>query len=214
MRRLSRQDVVQALGVLGVRPSGIVTADTFEAARQLAIDGFKRLLMENHPDRHSAAGAGERATARAQEISAAEHLLKATAWFDVAHIFAEPSGREREATSDWVADLMRRAWAEYPAGPGSGSRLYVRCPMCAAMVLAGSEHRCRIPVDHFRTKVRQSMRDREREARVSKCNHESPLGALCQDSSGHGGWHSGYTGRGKHSWTDGTEHVDVGGSSE
>jgi hypothetical protein len=174
VRQLCRADVVQALGVLGVRLSGAVTSDLFEDGRRLALAGFKRLLLENHPDRHAASGHAKRATARAQEVSAAEHLVQGCAWFQVAHLFrSEVSG----------AAAFVRQWTKTKRRPG---RFYKRCPKCGRMNLEGAEHHCH-----------------------QTCGATSPRGATCDSESGHGGWHSGWSARGRHTWVSLGEAFNV-----
>ena len=127
MKRLSRADVVQALGVLGVRLSGAVTSELFDEARRLALTGFKRILLENHPDRHAASGHSARATARAQEVSAAEHLVRECAWIHVAHLFRSEVPR----SAPWTGPTKKR--------PG---KFYKRCPKCGQLGREGDAHRC------------------------------------------------------------------------
>lgn len=89
-RSVTRAQLVQAFGTLGVRLAGQVTSGVYESFRTVAIEpaNIRKLMRESHPDRHYAAGCGDRATKRCQEISNAEHLLEKHVWYLVADLFA------------------------------------------------------------------------------------------------------------------------------
>ena len=209
MKQLTREDVVQAMAVLGVRLSGFVTSEVFGAAREEAVGAFKRLMMENHPDRHAAAGLTARANARTLEVSAAEHLLKSCPWFQVSSLFSVRVSNNAPA----------REWGMWSGIPTrQGARYYARCPMCATLVQEGERHSCKINVDPIRTKERPFSYERPgkgQPAKAPECGQESPLGVRCTEPQQHAGEHRGFGRDGRHSWKAnfvGTfEQVDIGG---
>jgi hypothetical protein len=191
MRQVTRQDVVQAMGTLGVRLSGSISSSRFEEARQAALDAFKPLMRDSHPDRHAASGDGNRATFRAQEISAAQHLVKSCHWSRVGSLF-----RDRSGAREWTVEVenMRKQ--------SSRIRYYKRCPRCGRLNREGDQHFCGTKVDPVAASVRE-------------CGDESPLGVRCAEILGHRGWHRGYSKRGRHVWREkgmysSEEKVDVG----
>ena len=121
LRNPSRQEVVQAFGVLGVRLER-VTAEVYAESRDLALAGFKGLMIANHPDRHDAGCCGKRAVLRTQELSAAEHLVRACRWPEVADLF-------REQWQEWRTDQR--------------VRYYQRCPRCGVLNVVDESHACR-----------------------------------------------------------------------
>lgn len=207
--------MVQALGTLGVRLSGLVERAHFEDAKTQALANTRALQIESHPDRHSTHGERVTATATAlfQSISLADHLLRSSDWYSVAHLFSAP---ERRSTADrwgvrcgeWPADVPRPTTRQ-------GTRFYARCPVCGVLVGDGERHSCRVDVDHFNTKSRPFSYERPKYERKAECRNESPLGAFCMLHQGHDGRHQGYGSKGRHTWhvvrPDYTEeHVQVG----
>lgn len=213
MKQLARQDILQALAVLGVRLSGIVDQDRFDEARELALANYRPLMLDNHPDRHASSGCSAAATARTQEISAADHLLKSIYWFQVAGLFG--AGQVSRASSErhW-----RGGWSP-TTSDRPGVRFYKRCPMCATLVQEGERHACKLNVDHFKTKARPFSYERPTAPPPrAECRNESPLGAFCTEPPGHDGEHRGYSAKGRHSWHDVTgssfERVDTSAVGE
>lgn len=208
MRGLNRQAVVQALWTLGVRLSGEVTSNRFEEARQTALEGFKRLMLETHPDRHAAAGHTKQATARAQEISAAQHLIKQCSWGHVAQLFSaevrigENFGfRGHRATSMWTddwngqVDRWKASARDVASGrPGSRGAYYSRCKQCGLLHTEGN-----------------GMCSGSATPEPPKCGAVSPMGATCTEPRGHDGvtgrWHRGFGSKGRHAWRT-AESVD------
>lgn len=219
MRNVTRQDVVQALAVLGVRLSGALNANRFEEARALALDGHRALLLETHPDRHEAAGDSRRATARMQELSAAEHLVRRSPWIYVYHLFAgvrPPDPVGAAANPNWW-----RPSTQTSSSPRPGARFYVRCPLCFQLVGDGERHVCQVKVDHFNTRSRAYAYERpwKREPEVEPvyssysssrtrtpiepvCGDTSPQGVRCAEPKDHNGYHRGYSANGRHTWQE------------
>lgn len=206
MRQLTRDEVIQAFAVLGVRLSGVVDQDRFDEAYELVTGSQKRLMLLNHPDRHAANGHTKEATARSQEISAAGYLLSKISWFQVAGLFGAHVSRSTTSAH----------WNARSGVPSAhGAKFYVRCPMCGILVGAG-EHRCTVRPDHFNTKSRPFSYERPWK-REPQCRNESPLGAFCTEPPGHTGWHHGYGKQGRHSWHEASpdhseETVEAGGT--
>ena len=206
MRNATRQDVVQALGTLGVRLSGVVERAHFEDAVTQALAGVRALQIECHPDRHANRGEAvtKLATARFQLISFAEHFLRGLSWAHVAGMFA---ARVSRSTSEkhWSTEL----WGTVPTRPGA--RYYQRCPMCQTLVQAGERHTCKLNVDHFNTKSRPFSYERPWKSDPPgpaeppphpKCGHESPMGVTCAEPMNHEGWHRGFGKKGRHTWRE------------
>ena len=198
MRNATRQDVVQALGTLGVRLSGVVERAHFEDAVTQALAGVRALQIECHPDRHPRDSA--RATALFQSISLADHLLRSNQWSKVAHLFDAGN-----------VDARNAARVTWYAAPRPGTRYYARCPLCGVLVGSGERHTCPTRADHFNTKSRPFSYERPWKSDPAgpaeppphpKCGHESPMGVTCAEPMNHEGWHRGFGKKGRHTWRE------------